>query len=444
MSLRDHRKKGNKKEFSPSSYDEGGFGFTDLGEGIRNGLMNPLSEKDRKKVEKLQEERKKEEEKKRLERERQKKTSSFGGSKKGGNKMYGRPLRPEDARSIALQEAAEAVVEAKLEGEKSDKYIRAKDAFNKLLGIQRIKSPPRFPIRETLNTAYEVQKLVIEGKINRNVLFLIANTLHKPHLGYTAVAISNVRQTLLDKEVDLVKERITNRADYQNIERLLEVLTANGLKREREYLSKKVPFQVLQKIEARIARGLILEKKPEFADQLPELPLDRKVELTKEYVGKVLGGLQAIGNSSQYSVLTDVVHESWRRPVKLTVPKKEKVEAPLEKEKGTVEEKPAPAVEKKDEKPKDKSAPVVKKVPEKSTKKTVEVKKETPKKSLITDETEIKKIEGLPPLAASALKEKGFNTVGDLKEAPWELIEETPKVGKKSLKILEPLVKVKK
>jgi len=441
LSLRNHRKKGNKKEFSPSYGDEGGFGFADLGKDIGERLMNPLSEKDRKKVEKLQQERRKKEEKERREREAQRNKNY----QKGGSKMYNRrPLRPEDARSVALQEAAKKVVEAEPKGKESEEYKKAKSEFDKVLGIQRIKSPPRFPIKETLNTAHFVQRMVVTGKINRNVLFLIVNAIDKKHLGYLAVAINNVRQALMDKDkdIDFAKEGVSDRADYENVERLLELLTANELKREREYLAKKVPFQVYQKIEARIARKLILEQKPELAAMLPELSLDRKVELTKEYVGKVLGGLQAIGSVKQYGVLTGLVPEGWRRPVKLTVPK-EKVERPSEKEKETVKEKPAPTAEKKDEKPKDKPAPVVvkvvKKVPEKKEDKPVK-----DKSVEVDDETLIDKVKGLPALAAKSLKAAGFNTVGDLREVPWERIVVVDKVGKKSQKILESLVKVKK
>lgn len=143
MSLRDHRKKGNKKEFSPSYGDEGGFGFTDLGEGIRNGLMNPLSKKDRKKVEKLQQKRRKEEEKerKRREKERQNQASSFGGSRKGGNRMYRRrEYSPEERerfrRTDRVVKAARAIVELGKDPEKNPKYKERKAELDEALKAQ--------------------------------------------------------------------------------------------------------------------------------------------------------------------------------------------------------------------------------------------------------------------------------------------------------------------
>lgn len=352
--------------------------------------------------------------------------------------MYGRPLRPEDARSIALQEAAKKVVEAEPKGKESEEYKKAKSEFDKVLGIQRIKSPPGFPVKETLNTIRSVQKLVVTGKINRNVLFLIVNAIDKKHLGYLAVAINNVRQALMDKDkdIDFAKEGVSDRADYENVEKLLVLLAANELKREREYLAKKVPFQVYQKMEARIARRLILDQKPELTDQLPGLSFERKVELTKEYVGKLLGALQMVGSANQYSVLTGLVPEGWRRPVKLTVPKKEKVEAPLEtvEKKDVVKEKSKPTVKVKEDK-----EPVKGKVVE-------DIGKETPapvakdKEHAIDDDTLVEKLE-LPVGALKALKKENLNTVGDLKKARLERIKEVKGLGKKSLGILIPLLK---
>ncbi len=371
---------------------------------------------------------------------------------KEGNKMYEdrrRALRPEDTRSIALEKAAEQIVEAKAkpEGKESlEEYKKAKSGFDEILEAQRKNSPKTFSIRETRNAAFSVQSEVIRGEVNEDVLRVIAKAIKMDYLLVPiAVAVRNVRLTLINKGVSLAKVGVTDKADPQSLERLLIVLRENGLEKEREYLAGKMSYRWLQKMEARAARKLILDRKPELANWLPELALTRESELTREYVGKLLGALKVVGDSHYYRILTRSVEEGWRRPIK------PKVETPSEtvKKKDVVEEKSeSTAVAKKTEEPKNvkKDAPVEvpKEKKDEPVKKTIEVKEAAPKKSPVTDETEIEKIEGLPALAASALKKKRFNTVGDLKEAPWELIEGTPKVGKKSLKILESLVKVKK
>lgn len=348
----EYRKGGKRRGGGPpSSYteDAGGFAVAEMIDKVRSekkgekGEEAPLSKEAKQMEEKIHEVRE------RKEKERQIQASQRGGRdhQKGGNRMY---IRPEDVRSDALKRAAEKMVEAKPKGEGSEEYKNAKLEFDKALNIQRIKSPRNFEIKETLRTAHDLQRDVVLGKINRDVLFLVAEAINKRHLGYIAVAINNVRNALLDKEVDLQKAGVTDRADPQNIQRFLALLGASDLGDKRGYLASKVPYKLLQKMEARIARELILAQNPGLADQLPELPFDRKVELTKEDVQKILGGLQSIGNSSQYRILTDVVHESWRRPI---LPKKkveessETPETAKEKAESTKEEaKKAPKVEK--------------------------------------------------------------------------------------------------
>ena len=293
----------------------------------------------------------------------------------------------------------------------SEEYKEAKSKFDHAFGVQRIKSK-RFPLEETLKTARDIQQKVVKGEINRDVLFLIAEamgTIDKKrkylYLGYIAVAINNVRQALLKKEVDLEKAGVTARVDYQNIEKLLVLLAANGLEKEREYLVKKVPYQVMKKMEARIARDLVVEQRPDLAEEIPELSLDRKVELTQEYVGKLLGGLHTIHNTGQYRVLTGLVPESWRRPVFL---KPKKVEKPLEEKKETPEKKVEP------------------KAKEKEVKKTS---KEGAKAVKVEDL-------GLG-LVAKVLEKAGYPTLVKIKEAGLEKVSAVKGVGPKTVEALE-------